>query len=66
MDMSYIMDSGQNRLYTTFPNIFSLISADPADLSKNQKKTFFQKKNMIFGSKMYSRGAKSGSIGIAR
>ena len=22
MDMSYIMDSGQNRLYTTFPNIF--------------------------------------------
>ena len=32
MDMSYIMDSGQNRLYTTFPNIFSLISADPADL----------------------------------
>ena len=35
MDMSYIMDSGQNRLYTTFPNIFSLLSADPADLSKN-------------------------------
>ena len=33
MDMSYIMDSGQNRLYTTFPNIFSLLSADPANLS---------------------------------
>ena len=43
MDMSYIMDSGSNRLYTTFPNLFSLISADPADLSKNQKKSFFQK-----------------------
>ena len=39
------MDSGQNRLYTTFPNIFSLISADPADLSKN----YFSKKNTIFG-----------------
>ena len=25
MDVSYIMDSGQNRLYTTFPNFFSLI-----------------------------------------
>ena len=66
MDVSYIMDSGQNGLYTTFPNIFSLISADPADLSKNQKKSFFQKKITIFGSKMCSRGAKSGSIGIGR
>ena len=43
MDMSYIMDSGQNRVYTTFPNIFSLISADPADLSKNQKNHFSKK-----------------------
>ena len=43
MDMSYIMDSGQNRLYTTFPNIFSLLSADPADLSKNQKNHFSKK-----------------------
>ena len=43
MDMSYIMDSGQNRLYTTFPNIFKLISADPADLSKNQKNNFSKK-----------------------
>ena len=43
MDMSYIMDSGQNRLYTTFPNIFSLISADPADLFHIQKKSFFKK-----------------------
>ena len=37
MDMSYIMDSGSNRLYTTFPNIVILISADPADLSHIQK-----------------------------
>ena len=43
MDMFYIMDFGQNRLYTTFPIIFSLISADPADLSKNQKNHFFKK-----------------------
>ena len=34
MDMSYIMDSGQNWLYTTFLNFFLLISANPADLSK--------------------------------
>ena len=47
MDMSYIMDSGSNRLYTTFPNIFSLISADPADLSKNQK-NHFSKKLTVF------------------
>ena len=65
MDIFYIMDSGQNRLYTTFPNIFSLLSADPADLSKNQKNHFF-KKITIFEPKMCSRGAKSGSIGIAR
>ena len=26
--MSYIMDSVQNKVYTTFPNIFSLLSAD--------------------------------------
>ena len=44
MDMSYIMDSGQNRLYTTFPNIFSLLSADPADLSYIDKKFIFTKK----------------------
>ena len=31
MDVSYIMDSGQNSQHTTFPNIFSLIWADPAD-----------------------------------
>ena len=43
MDMSYIMDSGQNGLYTTFPNIFLLLSADPADLSTNQKNHFFEK-----------------------
>ena len=38
--MFYIMDSGQNRLYTTFPNIFSLLLADPADLSYMQKIIF--------------------------
>ena len=43
MDMSYIMDSGQNSQYTTFPNIFSLISADPADLSNIEKNHFFEK-----------------------
>ena len=48
MDMSYIMDSGQNRLYTTFPNIFSLISADSADLSKIQKNHIFEKKGDFF------------------
>ena len=65
MAMSYIMDSSQNRLYKTFPNIFELLSADPADLSKNQK-NHFSKKITIFGSKMCSGGAKSGSIGISR
>ena len=65
MDMSYIMDSGSNRLYTTSPHIFLLLSADPADLSKNKKNHFF-KKITIFESKMCSRAAKSGSIGIAR
>ena len=43
MDMSYIMDSGQNRLYTTFHNIFSLLSADPSDLSHIQKIIFMNK-----------------------
>ena len=47
MDMPYIMDSGQKWSNTTFPNIFSLISAESADLSQNQKKHFF-KKNAIF------------------
>ena len=45
MDMSYIMDSGQNGLYTTFHNIFALISADPADLSHIEKNHFFLKKS---------------------
>ena len=43
MDMSYIMDSGQNRLHTTFLNIFLLIFADPADLSHIQKNHFPKK-----------------------
>ena len=55
MDMSNIMDSGQNRVYTTFPNIFSLLSADSDDLSKNQKKSFSPKK-MIFDRKSSLEG----------
>ena len=43
MDVSYIMDSGHIRLYTTFPNFFSLISADPADLLNIEKNHFFEK-----------------------
>ena len=43
MDMSYIMDFAENGLYTTFPNFFSLISADPADLSHIEKNYFFEK-----------------------
>ena len=48
MDMSYIIENKSNRLKTTFPNISSLISADPADLSKNQKKNHIYKKITIF------------------
>ena len=66
MDMSYIMDFGLNGLYTTFPNFFLLISADSADLSKKIKIVIFWKKSPFFESKMCSRGAKSGSIRIAR
>ena len=47
MDMSYIMDSGQNRLYTTFPNILLLISVDPAD-SFHIQKIIFQNKSWFF------------------
>ena len=65
MDMSYIMDSGQNRLYTAFPNIFSLLSVDPADLFHIQK-NHFSKKIHNFRSKIYSTEAISGSMGIAR
>ena len=43
MDMSYIMDSGSNRLKTTVPNIFLSLSADPADLSYMQKNHFSKK-----------------------
>ena len=51
MDMSYIMDSGQNWLYPTFPNIFSSISAESANLSQNQKNHFFKKNVFFFGRK---------------
>ena len=53
MDMFYIMDSGQNGLKTTFPNIFSLISAD---LSKNPKNHFFKKKRDFFDQKSALEG----------
>ena len=43
IDMTYIMDSGQMTLYTTFPNFFWYKSAVSADLSKNQKNHFFEK-----------------------
>ena len=61
MDMSYIIENKSNRLKTTFPEIFSLLSADPADLSHIQK-IIFLKKLHIFGSKMFSRRANIGSI----
>ena len=56
MDMSYIMDSDQNRVYTTFPNIFSLLSADPADLSYIQKNHFSKKKSWFFDRKSALKG----------
>ena len=56
MDVSYIMDSGQNRLYTTFPNIFSLLSADPADLSYIQKNQFSKKNPWFFDRKSALKG----------
>ena len=53
MDMSYIMDSGSNRLYTIFPSIFWFLSADPTDLSHIQK-NHFPKEIMIFVEKWYT------------
>ena len=50
MDMPYMMDSGLNNQYTSFPNIFSLKSGESADLSHNQTNRIFQKIS-IFGSK---------------
>ena len=55
MDMSYIMDSGLNRLYTISPNIFSLLSVDPADLSYIQKIIF--QKSIIFDRKSPLKGS---------
>ena len=58
MDMSYIMDSGQNRLYTTFLNFFSLISADLPDLSHIQKKSFSSKNPIFLDRKSALEGSK--------
>ena len=55
MDMSYIIENKSNRSKTTFPNIFTLISADPADLSKNQK-NHFSKKSRFFHRKCALEG----------
>ena len=46
MDVSNIIENKSNRLNTTFPNIFSLISADDrrsGRFIKKSKKSFFQK-----------------------
>ena len=61
MDMANMLDSGQNSPNTTFPNMFSLISADPVDLSHIGKNHFCEK-IPYFGSKMCSRRTKTGSI----
>ena len=64
MDMANMLDSVLNRLYTTFPDIFSLISADSDDLSKSQKNHIFEKKGDFFieiASKF--RDVKTGPIG---
>ena len=58
MDMSYIIDNKSNRLYTTFPNIFLLISADPADLSHIQKKSFSWKHPIFLDRKSTLQGSK--------
>ena len=47
MDMANMLDSGQNSPNTTFPNIFSLISAISADLSKSQKNHILKKKSIF-------------------
>ena len=62
MDMANMLDSGQNSPNTTFPNIFSLISAISADLSKSQKNHILKQKS-IFLSKIGSRDVKMGAMG---
>ena len=56
MNMSYIMDSDRNSQFTTFPNFFSLISADPTDLSNIEKKIIFMKKSHFFDRKPALKG----------
>ena len=51
MDMANMLDSVLNRLYRTFPNIFSLISAISANLSKSQKNHILKKKSIFFDRK---------------
>ena len=62
MDMVNMLDSGQNSLYTTFPNLRSSKSAISADLSQSQKNHILKKKS-IFLSKIGSRDVKTGPIG---
>ena len=59
MNMSYIIKSVLNGQYTTFPNIFLLISAESADLWKNQKNHFFEKNAIFWIKKMCSWEARS-------
>ena len=64
LDMDNMLDSGQKYPYSTFPNIFSLVSANSIDLSKSQKNHLFEKKIHFlskFGSKF--RNVKTGPIG---
>ena len=58
MDMSYIIENKSNRLKTTFPNIFLLLSADPADLSHIQKIHFHENDPIFLDRKCALEGPK--------
>ena len=66
MDMSYIIENKSNRSKTTFPKIFFINIGRSGRFIKKLKIVMFWKKSPFFESKMCSRGAKSGSIRIAR
>ena len=51
MDMANMLDSGQNSPNTTFPNIFSLISAISANLSKIENSLFLSNFSAFFTQK---------------
>ena len=58
MDMSYIMDSGKNSLYTTFPNIFFIIIGRFGRFINKPKKSYFWKKCKFFNQKSAVEGPK--------